>query len=87
MSMEFYGGYSKQYCDIYEPTKSHDFDVVEIARDMYRDYRYPIQCEGLGFYCIAKDTSDRIWLAFDRDDKQNYDNWQLLDYVLEKNKP
>ena len=75
--------YSKQYCDLYDPSLEWEFDIEAIAQDMYREYFYPIVCEGLGFMCIHKDRYGKLWLAFNDDGKQNYYDWKRYETVMQ----
>jgi hypothetical protein len=56
--------FSKQWCEIWDPSMTHDFDIEAIAKDMYRDRYYPIICEGMGFRSIYKDHHGRVWLGY-----------------------
>jgi hypothetical protein len=68
-------GYSKQWCELWDQSKTYDFDIDKITKELYRGNYYPIKCEGFGFLCIYKDSHGRKWLAFGEKDG-NYHNWK-----------
>lgn len=45
--------FSKQYCEIYEPSMVGDFDIEEIAETIPKGHYKPIICEGFGFSGIG----------------------------------
>ena len=59
--------YSKQYCDIWDNELTPDFDIETIAKDMYRDRYYPIECKGLNIFCIHKDINGDLWVSHKED--------------------
>jgi hypothetical protein len=61
--------FSKQWCDIWDPEMPSDFDIDLIAKDLSREHHYPIICEGLGTISIYKDSHDRIWLGYPKQQK------------------
>lgn len=77
--------YSKQWCDIWEPTRKSDFDVEAIVKNMYRERYYPIICEGLKFKCIHKDGHGNIWLGYIENDGY-YSGWKKYTQVLNEEK-
>jgi hypothetical protein len=68
--------FSKQWCEIWNQSIPHDFDIEAIAKDMHNDRYYPIFCEGFGFNCIHKDVYDNIWLSFGYDKNGNSSVWK-----------
>jgi len=68
--------FSKQWCEIWDPSRPHDFDIEAIVKDMHNDRYYPIFCEGFGFNCIHKDGYDNIWLSFGYDKNGNSAVWR-----------
>jgi hypothetical protein len=74
--------FSKQWCEIWDPSMPHGFDIESITRDMYRDRYYPIVCEGFGFNCIHKDTHGNIWLAYAFDSEGNSTSWKRYKTVM-----
>ena len=74
--------FSKQWCDIWDTSLTHTFDIEAITRDMYGDRYYPIVCEGFGFNCIHKDGYDNIWLSFGYDKNGNNNSWRRYKSVI-----
>jgi hypothetical protein len=66
--------FSKQWCDLWDPETSYDFDIDNIVKDLSRGRDYPITCEGFGFLCIHKDGHGRVWLSFQQKEGR-YTNW------------
>ncbi len=56
--------FSKQYCEIHDPEMPHDFDILQMAKQVQPDHYIPIICEGFGFVAIGKNEEDEIILAF-----------------------
>jgi hypothetical protein len=73
---------SKQWCEIWEPSMPHSFDIEAITRNMYRDRYYPIVCEGFGFNCIHKDAHGIIWLSFGIDSHGNSTTWKRYRSII-----
>ena len=76
------GEFSKQWCEIWDPSMPHSFDIEAIAKDMLRDRYYPIVCEGLGFNCIHKDAHGILWLAYSYDAAGNSTNWKRYKAII-----
>jgi hypothetical protein len=74
--------FSKQWCEIWDPSMPHDFDIEDIIKDMNRDRYYPIVCEGFGFNCIHKDAHGNIWLSYGYDKDGNSTSWRRYKTVL-----
>jgi hypothetical protein len=56
--------FSKQYCEIHDPYMTHDFDILQMAKQVQPEHYIPIICEGFGFIGIGKNEEGEIILAF-----------------------
>lgn len=74
--------YSKQYCDIWDNELTPDFDIETIAKDMYHNRYYIIECKGLNIFCIHKDIDGDLWVSHREDDGYYMDrcpsDWERL---------
>ena len=68
--------FSKQYCEIHDPSMPWDFDIEEIATEIPRGYYKQIICEGFGFVGIGVGMNREIQLLFTDDD----DNFDKVNY-------
>jgi hypothetical protein len=55
--------FSKQWCEINDPSMPGDFDILEEANKLNPNSYIPMICEGFGFTAIAKDETNEILLA------------------------
>jgi hypothetical protein len=55
--------FSKQWCEINDPSMPGDFDILEEANKLNPNSYIPMICEGFGFTAIAKDKTNEILLA------------------------
>lgn len=78
--------FSKQWCDLWDPKRTPDFDIESISRDMYRDRYYPIVCEGFGFNSIHKDVYGVVWLGYADQHEENTTIWKRYKTVLAEHK-
>jgi len=74
--------FSKQYCEIYEPELTWDFDIEEIAETIPKGYYKPIICEGFGILGIAVTIDGTISVLIDDSDGsyENAGSMKQVDY-------
>jgi hypothetical protein len=73
--------FSKQYCEIYDPEMSFDFDILEEAKHIQPGYYISMICEGFGFIAISKDENNEILLAVPTKDGE-YVHWKEYNEVI-----
>lgn len=76
--------FSKQYCELYDPEMSWDFDIIEEYNKLDTGYSVGMVCEGFGFLAIAKGHNNEILVAFNDSDDDDYIHWIEYDEFLEK---
>ena len=73
--------FSKQWCEINDPKRPHDFDIVEEFNRLGKNSYSSIICEGFGFVAIARDHKDNLLLAMPLDN--GLVKWTTLDKLVE----
>jgi hypothetical protein len=73
--------FSKQYCEIYDPEMSFDFDILEEAKHIQPGHYISMICEGFGFLAIGKDEDNEIFLAMPAEDIEDI-WWKPYDEVI-----
>lgn len=72
--------FSKQWCEANDPQMPWDFDILEIASNLDKEYYSPQVCEGFGFIAIGKDNEGHIILAFENEDGMV--NWERYAKII-----
>jgi hypothetical protein len=72
--------FSKQWCEINDPQMPWDFDILEIASNLDKEYYSPQICEGFGFLAIGKNADGDIILAFENEDETV--SWKSYNEVI-----
>jgi hypothetical protein len=72
--------FSKQWCEINNPSMISDFDILEQAELLKPNHYVSMICEGFGFIAIAKGENNEVLLGF-VDDQDNV-KWEDYNNVI-----
>jgi len=76
--------FSKQWCEINDSEMPWDFDILEVAEQLYPNSWMSYICEGFGFTIIAKDENGDIILGFPNFDWPDYVTNGVIKYKTYK---
>jgi hypothetical protein len=75
--------FSKQWCELYDPEMTHDFDILEEFEKLEPDQYINYICEGFGFIAIGKTQDNQCLLAIPIDgDPHGNILWKKYDDVI-----